>query len=88
MLRISRQNITSTAELFELAQEVKQKKTVPENDSRMKREQDKLEAGVKLSKQRWRVVKGVAGGIIAGSGIDWTGDEKLCDVVLDPEIEE
>ncbi|KAM0564443.1 hypothetical protein ACHAPJ_000656 [Fusarium lateritium] len=87
-LRKSRQNVTSAAELFELAEEAKQKKTVPRNNSRMMQEQEKLEADVKTSKQRWRVMKGVAGGIIVGSGIDWLREDELRDVVLDPETEE
>ncbi|KAF5006283.1 hypothetical protein FDECE_7329 [Fusarium decemcellulare] len=87
-LRVSRQNVASTAELFELAEEAKQKKKVPANNSKMMQEQERLEAEVKASKQRWRVMKGVAGGIVAGSGIDWARDEKLRDVVLDPETEE
>ena len=87
-LRKSRQNVTSAAELFELAEEAKQKKTVPRNNSKMMQEQEKLEADVKTSKQRWRVMKGVAGGIIVGSGIDWLREDELRDVVLDPETEE
>ncbi|KAJ4271741.1 hypothetical protein NW762_000447 [Fusarium torreyae] len=87
-LRKSRQNVTSAAELFELAEEAKQKKTVPRSNSKMMQEQDKLEADVKTSKQRWRVMKGVAGGMIVGSGIDWFREDELRDAVLDPEVEE
>lgn len=84
----SRKNVTSTAELFELAEEAKQKKRIPPNNTKMMQEQAKLEAELKTSKQRWRVMKGVASGIIAGSGIDWARDDELRDVVLDPETEE
>ncbi|KAF4971052.1 hypothetical protein FZEAL_9930 [Fusarium zealandicum] len=87
-LRVARQNVASTAELFELAEEAKQKKRVPATNSKMMQEQEKLEADVKASKQRWRLMKGVAGGIIAGSGIDWARDDELLEVVLDPETEE
>ncbi|KAF4453852.1 hypothetical protein F53441_3538 [Fusarium austroafricanum] len=86
-LRKSRENVTSAAELLELAEQVKLKKQVPPN-SRMMQEQEKLEADLKTSKQRWRVMKGVASGIIVGSGIDWVLDDELRDVVLDPETEE
>lgn len=54
----------------------------------MMEEQERLEADVKASKQRWRVMKGVAGGIIVGSGVDWVQDDELRDAVLDPETEE
>ncbi|KAM5380165.1 hypothetical protein ACJZ2D_003616 [Fusarium nematophilum] len=87
-MRISRQNVASTAELFELAEEVKRKKRIPSSNLKMLQEQEKLEATVKISKQRWRVMKGVASGIIAGSGIDWARDDELRDAVLDPETEE
>lgn len=87
-LLASRENVTSTAELFELAEEAKQKKRIPPNNNKMMEEQAKLEAELKTSKQRWRVMKGVASGIIAGSGIDWARDDELRDVVLDPEMEE
>ncbi|KAM0235635.1 hypothetical protein ACHAP5_009648 [Fusarium lateritium] len=87
-LRKSRQNVSSAAELFELAEQAKLKKRVPPGNSKMVQEQEKLEAGVKASKQRWRVMKGVAAGIIVGSGVDWVRDDELRDVVLDPETEE
>lgn len=86
-LRKSRENVTSAAEMLELAEQVKLKKRVPPN-SKMMQEQEELEADVKASKQRWRVMKGVASGIIVGSGIDWVHDDELQDVVLDPEEEE
>ncbi|SPJ82135.1 uncharacterized protein FTOL_09540 [Fusarium torulosum] len=87
-LRKSRQNVSSAAELFELAEQANLKKRVPPSNSKMVQEQEKLEAGVKASKQRWRVMKGVAAGIIVGSGVDWVRDDELRDVVLDPETEE
>jgi chromosome condensin MukBEF MukE localization factor len=76
------------AELFELADQAKLKKRVNPNNSKMMEEQERLEADVKASKQRWRVMKGVAGGIIVGSGVDWVQDDELRDAVLDPETEE
>ncbi|KAJ4016843.1 hypothetical protein NW752_003976 [Fusarium irregulare] len=87
-LRKSRQNVTLAAELFELADQAKLKKRVNPNNSKMMEGQERLEADVKASKQRWRVMKGVAGGIIVGSGVDWVQDDELRDAVLDPETEE
>ncbi|KAM0353585.1 hypothetical protein ACHAPU_001597 [Fusarium lateritium] len=87
-LRKSRQNVAAAAELFELAEQAKLKKRVPPGNSKMVQEQERLEEGVQTSKQRWRVMKGVAAGIIVGSGIDWVRDDELRDVVLDPETEE
>ncbi|KAF4335243.1 hypothetical protein FBEOM_10893 [Fusarium beomiforme] len=85
-LRKSRENVSSAAELLELAEQVKLKKRVPPNFKTMQ-EQEKLEADLKASRQRWRVMKGVASGIIVGSGIDWVRDDELQNAVLDPEEE-
>lgn len=71
-----------------MADQAKLKKRVNPNNSKMMEEQERLEADVKASKQRWRVMKGVAGGIIVGSGVDWVQDDELRDAVLDPETEE
>lgn len=43
-----------------------------------------LEHQVRASRQRWRVMKGAASAIVAGSGIEWVRDERLRDLVLDP----
>lgn len=87
-LRVCRDNVRLAAELFTLAEEAKKKRMGRKDDDRNQDELEKLERQVKLSKQRWRVVKGVAAGVIAGSGIDWAGDDELRDIVLDPEIED
>lgn len=44
-----------------------------------------LEARLVRRRRLWRVAKGTAAGIVAGSGVDWVGDEELREVVLDPE---
>lgn len=44
-----------------------------------------LEKRLAASRQKWRVMKGTASGIVAGSGVDWAADPVLRDVVLDPE---
>lgn len=36
----------------------------------------------------WRVVKGLAGGIVLGSGVDWVGEERLVGMVMDDEDDE
>ncbi|KAL1897868.1 hypothetical protein Sste5346_003720 [Sporothrix stenoceras] len=44
-----------------------------------------LQADVKTSRQRWKLIKGTASAIVVGSGVDWTREAALCDIVLDPE---
>lgn len=35
------------------------------------------------AKRRWRVMKGLVAGVVVGSGVRWTEDEELVDLVLD-----
>jgi hypothetical protein len=85
-IRACRRNIDLATELFDLAGELKERKNVDMNTQGAEQLQN-LEADFKASRRRWRVVKGVASGIVAGSGVDWASDETLRDVVLDPENE-
>lgn len=87
-LRVSRRNVDLTAELLELTEDVKRNKAAPLDDPRIQREVKALEDEVRSSRQRWRVVKGVASGVVAGSGVDWARDDVLRDIVLDPEDED
>lgn len=87
-IRVCRQNMELTSELFALAEQAKQKKAVRVDDPRVQQEIEKLTREVKTSRQRWRVMKGVASGVVAGSGVDWSKDEHLRSIVLDPEDED
>ncbi|KAK6452362.1 hypothetical protein FP744_10008613 [Trichoderma asperellum] len=87
-LRVCRENMELTSELFALAEQAKQKKAVRVDDPRVQQEMEKLTREVKTSRQRWRVMKGVASGVVAGSGVDWAKDEDLRNIVLDPEDED
>ncbi|TFB05548.1 hypothetical protein CCMA1212_001861 [Trichoderma ghanense] len=87
-IRVCRDNVKLTAQLFELAEQTKQRKAVRLDDPDVQREMDKLTREVKASRQRWKVMKGVASGIVAGSGVDWVADEELRNIVLDPEDED
>ena len=46
---------------------------------------DQVERDVKKSRMRLRTLKGILSRMIVGSGIDWTEDEALRDLVLDDE---
>ncbi|KAK2591137.1 hypothetical protein QQS21_011175 [Conoideocrella luteorostrata] len=81
--RVIRKNVELTSTLFELAEEVKQKQATRLDDEEIQSEIRKLEMAMRASRQRWRVMKGVASGIVAGSGVDWARDAKLREVVLD-----
>ncbi|PNP53984.1 hypothetical protein THARTR1_05671 [Trichoderma harzianum] len=87
-IRMCRENVKLTEQLFELAEQAKQKKAIRLDNPEVQRGMAKLTREVKSSRQRWKVMKGVASGIIAGSGVDWAGDEDLRNIVLDPEDED
>lgn len=87
-LRVSHRNVDLTSELLGLTEELKRKKEAPLDDPRTQREVKRLEDELKSSRQRWRVVKGVASGVVAGSGVDWARDDALRDIVLDPDNED
>lgn len=77
-LRVCRRNVNLTSQVFDLAEQLKERKAVDWDggDEALR---------VRNEKQRWRVVKGAASGIVAGSGVDWVDDEELRNMVLDPE---
>ena len=43
---------------------------------------------VKVAREKRRILKSVLASIIAGSGVDWTREEDLTNLVLDDEDEE
>lgn len=84
-LRVSRDNVSMTSELLELAEEAKRKRMGRMSGPAMEAEMKLAEEGVKESRQKWKAIKGTASAVIVGSGVDWVGDPELRDVVLDPE---
>ncbi|PSR77668.1 centromere protein H (CENP-H)-domain-containing protein [Coniella lustricola] len=85
-LRLAQQNRNLAAEVLQLAKEADlDRERAMTNDPAAMNEIKTLEARLRASKQRWRVIKATAAGIVAGSGVDWVADAELRDVVLDPE---
>ncbi|KAK3989221.1 centromere protein H (CENP-H)-domain-containing protein [Cladorrhinum sp. PSN332] len=82
-LRASTRNVELASETLRLANETQSSKPMDVDDERLRRNLDSLENQVKASRQRWRVMKGTASAIVAGSGIDWVRDERLQALVLD-----
>ncbi|KAI1100721.1 centromere protein H (CENP-H)-domain-containing protein [Jackrogersella minutella] len=85
-LRLGRENVDLASELLDLAEQTDRSKTEAVNtDPERAAEISRLEGQVKLSRQRWRVLKGTASAVVAGSGVDWSRNAELRDIVLDPE---
>lgn len=86
-ISLARSNQEKATKMMELAEEAgSDKKEVVEGEARERIEE--MEAEVKASKQRWRVMKGTASAVVAGSGVDWARDERLRGLVLEVESDE
>lgn len=71
-----------------LAGQVEGQKKGDITDPEMKGKIDEMEREVRKSRQRWRLMKGVASGVVAGSGMDWASDEKLRALVLEEDSDD
>ncbi|KAK7932583.1 Centromere protein Cenp-H [Apiospora marii] len=86
VLRLSRENVDLASEVLELAAEEKRQRDDALISNPAHREAiAQLEAQVRISHRRWRVMKGTASAIVAGSGVDWAQDEGLRRMVLDED---
>jgi hypothetical protein len=74
--------------MFALADEVNTHKKEDIRDAKVRQQLDELEASMKISRQRWRIMKGTASATVVGSGVDWPRNPKLLEIVLDPEDDE
>jgi hypothetical protein len=81
-IQTSRRNVELAATVLELAERAKKKEEGVE-DEETRGEMERVEKEVKLSRQRWKVIKGTASAVVAGSGVDWVGDDELREMVLD-----
>ncbi|EHA58357.1 hypothetical protein MCOR27_002122 [Pyricularia oryzae] len=86
-LALSRKNVELAAEMLDLVQEheARRKGVTADEDPDTAAEIRRLEGQVQASRRRWRIMKGTAGAVVVGSGVDWVGDPVLRDVVLDSE---
>ncbi|KAI2621149.1 centromere protein H (CENP-H)-domain-containing protein [Hypoxylon sp. NC1633] len=84
-LRVGRENVGLASKVLDLADQMNRRKEIVNTSPEQAAEISRLEDQVKISRQRWRVLKDTASAIVAGSGIDWPRDAELRDIVLDPE---
>lgn len=83
-LHASQRNTSLATKVLELAEITHSQTPESVESGQYKGSIDILESKVDSSRRRWRVMKGAASAIVAGSGIDWVRDERLRDLVLDP----
>ena len=85
---IQESNAELSAAMLALAAEASTQKKEDIKDPELRQQLEEAEAELKISRQRWRVMKGTASATIVGSGVDWASDPVLLDIVLDREDEE
>ncbi|KAM3071339.1 hypothetical protein ACMFMG_008931 [Clarireedia jacksonii] len=81
----SRKNVELSNQMIGLADQANANGKNDIKDPKVRAELDGLEAEMKTSKQRWRIMKNTASAVIVGSGVDWARDPKLLEIVLDDD---
>jgi hypothetical protein len=82
---IAQKNVELSSRMLALAEETNSQRKEDINDPKARHQLDELEGEMKISRQRYRIMKGTASATIAGSGIDWARDPRLSEIVLDDD---
>jgi hypothetical protein len=82
---IAQKNVELSTKMLALAEEANTQKKEDINDPNARQQLDDLVAEMQISRQRFRIMKGTASAVIAGSGIDWARDPKLLEIVMDDD---
>jgi hypothetical protein len=85
---LSRSNTELAGRMMVLAEQVEGQKKGDITDPEMRGKIEEMEREVRRSRQKWRLMKGVASGVVAGSGMDWARDEKLRALVLEEDSDD
>ena len=80
-------NRSLTATLLTLAKKIQAREDEVSVDARFGAQLEESRQDAATARQRWRMMKSVAAALVAGSGIDWAGDDNLRDLVVDEENE-
>ncbi|CAG8973291.1 hypothetical protein HYALB_00000053 [Hymenoscyphus albidus] len=83
-IRTARENVELTGKMVALAKDANTHKR-DDIPRKAQAQLNELDAQVKSSRQKWRIMKGTASGTIVGSGIDWARDPDLLEIVLDDD---
>jgi hypothetical protein len=85
---LARENADLAAKMLALAEKASNHRKEDIDDPKARQQLEELEAALKVSRQRWRIMKGTASATVAGSGVDWARDPELLEIVLDDDGEE
>lgn len=82
-LETKQRNVELASETLDLAADNVGQEPNNVRNTQLKMELDTLETQLRATRGKWRVMKGTASAIVAGSGLDWVRDERLRELVLD-----
>lgn len=82
---IAQKNTELSRKMLALVEEANNQRKEDINDPKARRQLDELDAEMRISRRRFRIMKGTASATIAGSGVDWARDPKLLEVVMDED---
>ncbi|KAI6249571.1 hypothetical protein HI914_01931 [Erysiphe necator] len=83
-IRLTSENSKLTTSMLDFL-EASSSKDKNNDSSQSLQELDEISSAVKFARRRWKIVKGIVSGLIVGSGIDWSRDPKLLDIVLEKD---
>lgn len=71
-----------------LAEEMKLQSAKDIEDPQMRDQVQAVEREASQSRRRVKTLKGILSAMIVGSGINWSADEELTELVLDDELDD
>ncbi|KAK3485026.1 centromere protein H (CENP-H)-domain-containing protein [Neurospora hispaniola] len=83
-LRVGQHNATLASELLRLSKTTGTHDVQVDGSTKLGRKLCKTKGELRVSRQKWKTIKGATNALVAGTGIDWARDERLRDLVLDP----
>jgi predicted RNase H-like nuclease (RuvC/YqgF family) len=83
--KLNDENKVLAAQLFEIADSLKDQTVEELDDPRLRAELEGLDEEIKKAKRRWRIMKSLVAGIVVGSGVEWSRRPELLELVLDNE---
>lgn len=81
----SRTNRALTDTLLDLTASLRTEKAEDVSNPKLRSQLQVLKEETKTSRTRWRIMKSVTAAVIVGSGIDWSRNNELRELVLDDE---
>lgn len=87
-LTLARKNAELTRTMLELAEEASTQSKEDIKDPDLWSKMDELEKAVRVSRQRWRMMKDTTSAVVVGSGVEWARDMALRKVVMEEDADD